>query len=166
MKKSYVFAILTLLFIGCSTEREDVSSSNGQNCGWQQVFANDEDGNSVFGQKPNLVEAVRSGYDVRVGFGEKPIEHYADAKFLTVIDGQIIQGEVFAQIETIVGQLPEVENDSLKLRFRTWNHWTKMVATTGYSTAIMTDYQTDTLVNGNVDRKAAIRWFVDYPCDS
>ena len=138
--------------------------SNFADCGWKKVFENRADGTTAYGDKETLVKAVRAGYAIRVGFGEKPVEHVSDVNFLTVVDGQRFKGEVFAQIPTIVGQLPTVENDSLKIRFRTWNHWTKMVGTNGYTTAIMTDYQKDTLVIGNNDRYRASSWYVEYPC--
>ena len=133
-------------------------------CGWQKVFVNNADGTTAFGDKQELVRAVRAGYPVRIGFGGKPVEHYADVQFLTVVDGEIFKGEVFGQISTIIGQRPTVENDSLKMRFRTWNHWTKMAGTNGYATAFMTDYQKDTLVGGNIDRRRSSSWFVEYPC--
>ncbi len=134
-------------------------------CGWRKVLTNNEDGTAIFGSKAELVDAVRDGYSIRIGFGSKPIEHFADANFLTVVDGEIIKGEVFAQINTIVGQMPTMENDSFKMRFRTWNHWTKMAGTNGYETAFMTDYQQDTLVGGGIDRYRSTSWYVDYPCN-
>ncbi len=148
---------LAMLTYGCKV-------SNHASCGWKKVFVNNADGTTAYGDRQELVRAVRAGYSVRIGFGEKPIEHVADANFLTVVDGQVFKGEVFAQIPTIVGQLPTVENDSFKIRFRTWNHWTKMVGTNGYTTAIMTDYQKDTIVNDNNERYRSSTWYVAYPC--
>ncbi|MEL6988891.1 MAG: hypothetical protein AAGK97_13850 [Bacteroidota bacterium] len=133
-------------------------------CGWTKVFENNSDGSAAFGNKSDLVDAVRAGYPVRLGFGEKPIEHFANANFVSVIDGEIFKGEVFAQTPTIIGQMPAVENDSLFMRFRIWNHWTKMVGTNGYSSGFMTDYQLDTLVGGNEDRFRKTSWYVEYPC--
>ncbi len=159
-----ILTTLVILFYSCHYSPSKKSKDDAQPCGWQKIYENDAEGSPVFGDKSNLVEAVRAGYSVRIGFGEKPIEHVADASFLTVVDGEIFKGEVFAQIQTIVGQQPTVENDSLKMRFRTWNHWTKMVGTNGYTTAFMTDYQSDTLVGGNVDRKGATIWYVELPC--
>jgi len=150
--------ILLLLLFSCVTKK------NLHTCGWQKVLVNDANGEVIFGDKQKLVDAVRLGYSVRIGFGGKPIEHFADAKFLTVVDGNIIKGEVFAQISTIVGQMPTMEQDSFKMRFRTWNHWTKMAGTNGYATAFMTDYQQDTLVGGGNDRYRTTAWYVNYPC--
>ena len=85
------------------------------NAGWQKVFQNDASGAVVFGDKSKLIEAVRLGYPIRIGWGGMRVEHVAVADFLTIFEGE----EVFAQINTIIGQAPAIENDSLKIRFRT-----------------------------------------------
>ena len=126
--------------------------------GWQLVFKNDKDGKSVYGQKSELIDAVRLGYPVRIGWGSTRVEHTTNADFLT-----IFEGEVFAQTKTIIGQAPRVDNDTVKIRFRTQNHWTKMAGTNGYSTAFMTDYFKDSIVGGGVDRYSATSWYVLFP---
>ena len=105
------------------------------------------------------MDAVRLGYPVRIGWGSNRVEHVADADFLTIFEGE----EVFAQIKSIIGQAPRIDGDSLKIRFRTQNHWTKIAGTNGYSTAIMTDYFKDSLLGGGKDQYAATSWYVLYP---
>ena len=158
MKKLIFFGLVTFIY-ACQNKANDQHT-----CGWQKVFANNENGETVFGDKTKLVDAVRLGYPVRIGFGGKPVEHVADAHFLTIIDGDIIKGEVFAQIPTIVGQNPTLDGDTLKMRFRASNHWTKMSGTNGYTTAFMTDYQNDIIVSGNNDKRRSTTWYVEYPC--
>lgn len=148
----YFFVLGLLLFSACQI-REDSRS------GWQKVFQNDANGKTLFGDKSELMDAVRLGYPIRIGWGSNSVEHVADADFLTIFEGE----EVFAQIETIIGQAPVIEGDSLKIRFRTQNHWTKIAGTNGYSTGMMTDYFKDTLVGGGVDRYSATTWYVLYP---
>jgi len=156
-RKMLICIAVAIIFSSCK-------SVSHISCGWTKVFSNNAEGATTFGNKQELVKAVRAGYSVRVGFGEKPVEHISTVNFLSIVDGKIFKGEVFAQIPTILGQLPAVENDSLKMRLRTWNHWTKLVGTNGYTTAIMTNYQNDTLVSGNNDRYQASTWYVEYPC--
>lgn len=144
--------ILFLLIGSCQTPKES-------NAGWQKVFQNDANGQVVFGDKSKLMDAVRLGYPVRIGWGSTRIEHVADADFLTIFQGE----EVFAQIKSIVGQAPRIDGDSLKIRFRTQNHWTKIAGTNGYSTGLMTDYLQDTIVGGGSDRQTATTWYVLYP---
>ncbi|MDT7832555.1 hypothetical protein RQM59_09200 [Flavobacteriaceae bacterium S356] len=154
--KNLFLSILALLFLSaCQTSGSSTS-------GWQKVFQNDASGNTLFGDKSTLIDAVRLGYPVRIGWGSSRVEHVADADFLTIFEGT----EVFAQIRTIVGQAPRIDGDSLKIRFRTQNHWTKISGTNGYSTGFMTNYFQDSIVGGNVDRYTATTWYVLYPSNA
>ena len=127
--------------------------------GWQLVYRNDAAGNATFGDKAALLDAVRLGYPIRIGWGSNRVEHVAEAEFLTIFDGE----EVFAQIAPIVGQAPRIDGDTLKVRFRLKNHWTKIAGSNGFSTAFMTDYMQDTIVGGGDDRYTATSWYVNYP---
>lgn len=143
-----------MLLLFCCCQVPDHS-----NAGWQKVFQNDEKGATTFGDKSKLIDAVRLGYPIRIGWGSNRVEHVADADFLTIFEGE----EVFAQIKTIVGQAPRIDGDSLKIRFRTQNHWTNIAGTNGYTTSIMTDYMQDTLAGGDRDQSRSSTWYVQYP---
>lgn len=147
-----LLGLMVLVIEGCSAPNES-------NSGWQKVFQNDASGNSVFGDKARLMDAVRLGYPIRIGWGSNRVEHVADAHFLTIFDGE----EVFAQTQTIIGQAPTIEGDTMKIRFRAQNHWTKMAGTNGYSSGLMTDYFNDSIAGGGVDRYTATTWYVLYP---
>lgn len=154
-KATLVKGLLGLLFlVALACQKQDKSNS-----GWQKVFQNDAGGKTLFGDKSALIDAVRLGYPIRIGWGSTRVEHVAEADFLTIFEGE----EVFAQIKTIIGQAPAIEEDTLKIRFRTQNHWTKIAGTNGYSTGMMTDYFKDTLVGGGVDRYSSTTWYVLYP---
>mgnify|MGYP001796492818 CR=1 FL=1 len=142
---------LAMLFMSCkeTTQLEGV---------WEIAYRNDGDGATLDGSKTELINAVRKGYPIRIGWGGSRVEHFADASFLT-----IFEGEVFAQIHTIVGQQPLISGDSVKIRFRMQNHWTKLAGTNGYSTGFMTDYFKDSLTGGGVDRYNTTTWYVLYP---
>lgn len=150
--RSRLFSLILIFCCACQAPK----NSTG---GWQKVFQNDAQGETTFGDKSKLIDAVRQGYPIRIGWGSSQIEHVADAEFLTIFQGK----EVFAQIKTILGQAPSVEGDSLKVRFRTQNHWNKIAGTNGYATAFMLDYFQDTLVGGGTDRYTATTWYVLYP---
>jgi hypothetical protein len=84
------------------------------------------------GSKSALLQAIRNGQQVRVGFGldfdgdGKPdLEHFADAMFISVY-----QGEVFAQLAPIQEQRPKAGVPEIRLA--TPRHpWTGMLDTTG-----------------------------------
>ena len=150
-----LLCLLTLLLIALPA----CENAHGTQGGWQKVFKNSAEGEVLFGDKEKLIEAVRLGYPVRIGWGSTQVEHVANADFLS-----IWEGEVFGQIPSIIGQAPTVEGDTAKIRFRLQNHWTKMAGTFyGYSTGFMTDYFQDTLVGGGEDRYTATTWYVLYP---
>lgn len=133
-------------------------SSNETKGGWQKVFQNDQDGKAMFGKKDLLLDAVRLGYPIRIGWGSNRVEHVADAEFLTIFQGK----EVFAQIKTIVGQAPSIQNDSLKIKLRKENHWTKIAATNGYANTLMVNYLNDSIVGGR-EGYTTTSWYVLYP---
>lgn len=126
--------IILILFCSCQAPEDSVA-------GWQKIFQNDTNEQTIFGDKSKLIDAVRLGYPIRIGWGGNRVEHVADANFLTIFQGE----EVFAQIKTIIGQQPRIDGDSLKIRFRMQNNWIKIAGTNGYSTDFMTDYFKDTI---------------------
>ena len=151
--KTFALLLFTLLcFASCQEPLPEKS-------GWKLVYKNGPSGKSIIGNKSELLDAVRLGYPIRIGWGSNRVEHVAEADFLTIFDGQ----EVFAQINSIVGQAPRIDGDTLKIRFREQNHWTKIAGTNGYSTGLMTDYINDSIVGGNTDRYTATTWYVLYP---
>jgi len=145
------FIILVIALSACNTSYKNEG-------GWQKVFQNNEKGESLFGEKKDLLDAVRLGYPIRIGWGSRRVEHVAEAEFLTIFQGK----EVFAQIRTIIGQAPSIQNDSLKIKLRNENHWTKIAATNGYSNTLMTNYLNDTIVGGREGYSSAT-WYVLYP---
>ncbi len=168
MKNASLYIILFALLIGMAYIIFNLVSQ--EPAGWELVYRNDPEGNAVYGDKSRLIHAVREGLPIRIGWGGRrgsdttqSVEHTADAQFLTIANGT----EVFAQISPIFGQAPFLEhNDSIKIRFREKNNWVKMAGTNGYSTALMIDYQQDTLVNPGRDRKSSTSWFVKYPSNT
>ena len=143
--------VFVLMIASCQTP-------TSQKGGWQKVFQNDSDGQTRYGDKSALIEAVRLGYPVRIGWGGMRVEHVADADFLT-----IFEGEVFAQIRSIIGQAPRIDGDTVKIRFRMENRWTKIAGTNGYSTGFMSNYLSDSIVGGGIDRYNPTTWYVLYP---
>ncbi|OEK05094.1 hypothetical protein [Roseivirga misakiensis] len=147
--KFFKISIILLIFVafGCGEFNRGEES-------WKLVYKHDAEGNKVTGDKQLLIDAVRAGLPVRVGFGgrskvdsTRSVEHMADAKFLTILDGE----EVFAQIDRILGQQPIRSDGEMKLRFRDANQWVKIAGTNGYSTGLMVDYLADTVVSPSTD---------------
>lgn len=148
-----------LLCHGCSP-KDTISSSKHT---WRLVYKNDSEGQAILGDKEELINAVRSGLPIRIGWGGRlardttmTIEHLAEARFVTVLNNS----DVFAQVAQIVGQQPSFEKGALKVRFRESNMWTKIVGTNGYSQGHMFDITKDSILSDGKDRKAGTVWFV------
>lgn len=157
-----VFLLVLLICISCTTNQKE-STNTISSSGWELVFRNDSKGKVVFGDKEKLIDAVRNGYPVRLGFGDrrpndttKSVEHVAEAEFLTITNTQ----EVFAQLKPIVGQNPDL--DSLKITFRENLSWTFMGGTNGFSDRLTRDVINDSIV-GHQSRPTAISWYVNFP---
>ena len=95
---------------------------------WHLIYAHDKDGNAVSGDKSRLLQLVREGRPVRIYWPIRDVvEHVADADFLTVMNG-----EVFAQIDGIVRQIPDRETRKrIALDAEGQSHWHAVFATTG-----------------------------------
>ncbi len=155
--KILALSIFALSMIGLS------SCTQQHESGWELVYKNDADGNALYGSKEELINAVRAGNPIRIGFGfrsrrdsSRTIEHVSDAEFLTILDGE----HVFAQVPQIIGQRPTNDEGDLKIFFRENNKWTKIAGTNGFSTGLMVDFINDSLVNHGADNRAGTSWYV------
>ena len=128
------------------------------NAGWQLVYAVDKNGETLAGDKAALKDAVRAGYPVRVGWGvswtlpngdKGGVEHVADAKFLS-----IYKGEVFAQVDAIVGQRPNPRQ--AHIAFRSDSQWVGILDTTGNLHSMMIGSEPG-------DRNMNTYWYVNRP---
>ncbi len=125
--------IITLLFIVTTLALSAQTTSNA----YDIIYSADKDGNAVNGKIENLIEHVKSGNPIRVGWTlkfphpvtGKPTEmlHWADAGFITILDGH-----VFAQIKPIYEQGPGFETPpSVYLTQNKPNGWVAIIGTTG-----------------------------------
>ncbi|MEM7380801.1 MAG: hypothetical protein AAF361_06325 [Bacteroidota bacterium] len=152
-------SLILITILSCETK----SNSDTDNNDWILVYRNDRDGRALYGDKQKLIDAVRNGLPIRIGFGgrgrtdsTRSVEHLTEAKFLTIANNR----EVFAQVPQILGQLPFLADDTLKIQFRPENKWVKICGTNGYSTGLMVDFINDSLVSPGKDGKAGTSWFV------
>lgn len=160
---SKLYFLLIVLFSFTACQEVPTLPSDA---GWRLVFRNGPDGATEFGNKNELIEAVRQGYPIRVGWGGKSakdpnrsVEHIADCQFATIAN----QKEVFAQITPIVGQQPTLTGDSLSIVFREGAQWVAIFGTNGFSNRMMTNQIEGNSVSGQNERFSATSWYVDYP---
>ena len=93
MKSYFFLAFAIVLLLGCEKKPEEHKADSSDS--WQLLYRNDDEGNPVFGNKQELLDAARKGYPIRIGFGHrrlndttKSVEHVADAHFLTITNSK------------------------------------------------------------------------------
>lgn len=126
---------LALLAVPLATAVSPALAQQQAPAGWRMVYAVDSAGKPTFGQKQDLLAAVRAGLPIRVGWGitwrlsdgtAGGVEHVAEATFLT-----IHQDEVFAQIAPILGQAPDARSPAITLGIGGDRLWYALLDTTG-----------------------------------
>ena len=56
---------------------------------WEKVYQNDENGKSLFGDKVALIEAIRSGKDVKIMVKNENFEYYTPAENIWIKNGTV-----------------------------------------------------------------------------
>jgi len=161
--KTFFVVFVLFWMMSCQEASEMNNRINTSGTSWQLVFKNDRNGDPVFGDKATLLDAARNGTPIRVGWGgklrrdsTKTLEHYGEGVFLTILNEE----DLFVQLPQIVGQQPFFDPDSLKIRFRETNKWTRMVGTNGYALGLMIDIKNDSVLSNGLDRKAETSWYI------
>ena len=149
----YGSLLFLILCFGCTS-----STAEPQ---WQLIYKNDANGNSVFGDKQDLIRAVRNGNPIKIGYGGKlrsdstlTLEHVFEAHFFTILNDE----EVYAQMQPIIGQDPLIEKDTTHIIFRE-TQWNILVGTNGFSDRLTMSLSQDSILGHN-QRNMNISWFV------
>ena len=149
---------LILAFIFCLSCG---SSSSTEEATWQLVYRNGSDGTPLFGSKQDLLNAIRNGNPVKIGYGGQlrndstlTIEHVFEAHFFTILNDT----DVYAQMLPIIGQTPLIEKDTTNIVFRE-THWNILVGTNGFSDRLTMSLTKDSILGHN-QRNMNVSWFV------
>ena len=140
----YKLSALMMIFVVSAM----VSSADAAPATWRLVYSVDRDGETR-GDKARLMNAVRAGQPIRVGWGvsfnlpdgtDSGVEHVANAKFLTIFDG-----EVFAQVDAIARQRPRPGQKRIVLPATGMSvPWVAIFDTTGHMRTPETSDESDT----------------------
>ncbi len=132
--------------------------------GWKLIYENDAEGNPVNGDLEELILAIRNGEMVRIYYNSKKakhsntyVEHTALVKFFTIMNSP--QGRfVTAQIDPIIGQIPDFEEEKVVLKENL--EWSLIASTNGKN-----DTMTRNLISGEIVghqiRKWGTKWFIE-----
>jgi len=148
------------------------AADKSRDCGlsaWRHVFSSDPQGKDAGGSRQALIDALRRGSPLRVGWGEADadgkwkVEEFADARFTNLMDGR----DVVAQLDDAMIQTNYTDASKAGLRDPAMS-WHALASTDGRLEAIMVETAT-----GKVARKLVQRthfhWYAFAPdpgCDT
>lgn len=161
-------ALTILLFAGASAAADKPL----QACAipqWRHVYTSDPQGKDAGGSRQHLLDALRRGSPLRVGWGEADadgkwkVEEFADAQFTSLMNGR----DVVAQLDSAMIQTNYTDATKAGLRDPAMT-WHALASTDGRLEALMVETAT-----GKVTRKLVQRthfhWYAFAPdpaCDT
>jgi len=133
--------------------------------GWTAVYRHDPDGKAVEGDLNRLIDAVRQGYAIRIGWGWQrhrdgrtiTLEHIATPVFLTVIDE--------THVSAVIDPHPLLEGYADIARQKPADPgqiWQCVLTTTGEFNARVFNWETGAVIRDWPQRQR-MTWFVEYP---
>lgn len=161
MKHITCIGILLLLFISVNGQKADSKRLKG----WAAVYSNNEKGEPTQGNIQDLINGLRKGYSVKVGWswsrkiGDSTItlEHFAEPIFLSILQE--------SHVSMVINPHPLLKNyiDINKQEFDNPNHiWQCVLTTQGTFNAIVYKQATGEMVN-NWPQRHKMTWYLEYP---
>lgn len=155
MKNQCLLISLCLLFTIALCENGYTQQSSPK---WTLIYENDDNGNAVYGEKETLMEAIRNGEDIRIGWKHQSptnpkvkVEHWANAKFITIMSDETI----LAQIDPIVGQTPNFDDQTIILKENF--EWSMIASSSGKN-----DHMTRKVMTGEIMSHQKSRWGIKW----
>ena len=149
MNKNLVILLTIFLISSCNQNQKTETK------GWQLIYQNDNSGNDITGNKTKLRVAIESGCKVRVGWSvklknNKEIKHLTDAYFISIHNN-----EIFAQVESIMRQIPESHHPIINLDTLDNRKWYAIIATTGEMRSVFSGIQKNRI------RRIGSSWYIN-----
>lgn len=161
---SLPITVLSAVILSCNQEPSKLDISPNEP-GWQVVYSHDEYGNLRDGSIDSLINGIRNGYQLRVGWGwEKELgdslvklEHLAEPLFLSIIQETDIS--VVIDAHPLLASYVEVRDQ----KFHVGGHiWQCVLTTQGTFNAQVHNRESGELLKDWPQRQA-MTWYLDYP---
>lgn len=153
MKHALIISLITVFMVSCASKTE--------NTHFHIVYKNDNQGNTLKGSKKDLIQFIRGGADLKIGWGVKgkrhSIEHLAEPIWIAVLD----ESEVIVHLDPQVLSKPDWNKltadyaDSTLLK----KEWRVVVSTKGTFDAVWYNRKNDNVVERR-PQNHTISWFV------
>lgn len=155
----FILLFIALIVSGCARNVENKYYPVSE---WNLVYKNSYSGESLYGSKEELIYALRAGSPLRIGFGGhregdtlRSIEHMAEAEFISIANST----EVFAQINTVIGQRPKLNEEPLTMEFSEDRKFSLIAGTNGSVSSLTIDFLIDTLKTTQSQNRG-FSWYV------
>ncbi|SHG70582.1 hypothetical protein [Flagellimonas flava] len=131
---------------------------------WKLIYENDAEGSALHGKLDELISAIQNGASIRIYYNSKKsidsdtyVEHTALVKFFTIMNSP--KGQfVTAQIDPIVGQIPNFEEETMTLKENL--EWSLIASTNGKNDTMTRNVITGEIISHEV-RNWGTKWFVE-----
>ncbi|UII77468.1 hypothetical protein LV716_06780 [Flagellimonas sp. HMM57] len=148
------FLLLLLIILSSCVGRQQRSND------WHIVLKTDRDGSILKGSKQELINAIRNGQDLKIGWGGKrenlSIEHLSAPIWLAILN----EKEVMAHLDPQV--LSHIDWDSLNVSYKDsiklQQEWRVVLSTKSNFDAVWYDKKADTLIR-RWPQKHIMTWF-------
>jgi len=147
-----ILLLFLFLFISCNP--------NNQNSNYQIIYKNDKEGNTLLGSKSELINVIRGGGSIKIGWGVKgkshTIEHLSEPIWLAVLD----ETEVIAHLDGQILSKVDWENltanysDSTRLN----QEWRVVITTKGEFDAVWYDRNVGKIIRRS-PQNHTLTWF-------
>ena len=135
--------VFRILFIGILLVATSCSRHQKVDLDWEMAYKNDKNGNAIEGSKQTLINAIRQGVPVRIGWGAKgadhSIEHISEPIWIAILDQQEVIAHLDPQVLSVINwvELSASYSDSTKLK----EEWRVVLTTKGEFDAIWYDQE-------------------------
>ncbi len=146
-------AFSIILMVSCYSEKSDSD--------FKITYKNDNEGNSIIGSKEELINHVRGGATIKIGWGSKgkthSIEHLSEPIWIAVLD----ESEVIAHLDAQV--LSKIDWVSLSANYADSTllnqEWRVVITTKGEFDAVWYDRKNNEILKRR-PQNHVITWFV------
>lgn len=161
----YLFLlVLSMFMLSCQPTTSNPESEH-QPDGWQLAYKHDEEGNPITGNKQDLIQAIRAGYSVRIGWGWEReregellhLEHMATPLYLSIIKDEVVSAIIDAHplLESYIDEQKQVFSEA-------GNYWQCIMTSQGTFNARVYHRGTGELLK-DWPQRHILSWFVEYP---
>ncbi|MDT0608460.1 hypothetical protein [Croceitalea rosinachiae] len=144
--------LFCLILVSC---QENINNDK-----WDVVLATDKNGEVIKGDKASLINCIRNGADIKIGWGNKnkrhSIEHIAQPIWLAILDEKEVIAHLEPQVLSNVNW--EKGNANYETLSKIQEEWRVVITTKGDFDAIWYNRKEDSVTTRRV-QNPVISWF-------